>query len=905
MTDGAASRPEDPGRLRWLSVDVTLPPDYPAEWETHAVMADGAPVEIRPIRPSDRDRLAAFHQRQSPTSIYYRYFQHRGPLRDSELDHLTQLDYRTRMAFVALLNDQLVAVARYEPYPTGDRPEVAFLVDDEHHGRGLATLMLEYLAAAARARGVPGFVATVLPENHGMLRVFRQAGFDVVTKFLDGLIDVELDIALTADSSEAISSRATQAGSRSMERLLSPSSVAVVGASRRSGAIGHELLRSLLLGGFTGPLYAVNRSADEVLGLPSHPSLAAIGESVDLAVVAVPAVEVDAVVAEAAEAGVSALLVVSSGFAEEGPEGVERERRLVAQARGSGMRLVGPNAFGMVNTAEDVSMRALFLPLAPPAGRVALASQSGPLGSAVLEHMTRSEVGLSSFVALGNRADVSVNDLLDYWTGEETTNVITLYVENFGNLRNFARGARAASLAKPVVTMRPADPRLDALLTQSGVVMVDDVSELSDVAGLATKQPLPTGRRVVIVSNAASVARLAVAACRRHGLEPVLPASIEHPAGLGRVDDAVLVADIDAISLAGGGTPGSYEELLVAASVSDDVDAVMVAIVPNPGLADRTLRQLITRVDRSINKPMLAVGLVGPETIAVEGVPTYSFPDEAARTLGRLADYVEWRKTAAVTEGPVRWTEPRADMPEAAEITAVLGDAPEVTITLWSPEAAAVVELLDLPVPEWRLATGADDVVAAADELGYPVVLKAEDVRQRAIGEAGGVAIDLHDPDQVRAAYGRMAEDPDVDLGVTAVQRMVPSKANVRLGLVQDPDLGAYVFVGLGGVAAQRQESLARRYLPLDERLVGELVDELAIAVPLADEARDVIGPVIGQLGQLANAFPELAKIRLDPFLVAGEQSSAGDLEIVLRPWRRDPLSEVRRLEPAPPAVQP
>lgn len=890
-------------------MDATLPPDYPAEWETYAVMADGAPVEIRPIRPSDRDRLAAFHQRQSPTSIYYRYFQHRGPLRSEELDHLTQLDYRTRMAFVALLNDELVAVARYEPYPVGERPEVAFLVDDEHHGRGLATLMLEYLAAAARARGFRGFVATVLPENHGMLRVFRQAGFEVVTKFLDGLIDVELDIALTPDSSEAISSRASQAGSRSIERLLSPSSIAVVGASREPGAIGHELLGNLQRGGFVGPLYAVNRAAEEVLGVPSHPSLTAIGEPVDLAVVAVPAAEVDAVVSEAAEVGVSALLVVSSGFAEEGPEGVERERRLVAQARGSGMRLVGPNAFGLVNTADEVSMRALFLPLAPEAGRVALASQSGPLGSAVLEHMSRAGIGLSSFVALGNRADVSVNDLVDFWAGEDRTDVITLYVENFGNLRNFARGARAASLTKPVITMRPADSRLDDLLTQSGVVMVDAVSELSEVAELATKQPLPTGRQVVIVSNAASVARLAVAACRRHGLEPVLPASIQHPAsaqhaaGIGRVDEAVLVADIDAISLAGGASPGSYEELLVAASVSDDVDSIMVALVPNPGLSDETLRDLIGRVDRSINKPMVSVGLVGPEVIAVEGVPTYSFPDEAARTLGRLTDYIEWRKTAATVDAPARWTEPQTDLPEAAEIAAVLGDAAEKVITLWSPEAGDVVTLLDLPVPDWRLATGVDAVVAAADELGYPVVLKSEDVRQRAIGEAGGVAIDLHDPDQVRAAHGRMASDPDVELGTTAIQRMVPAKANVRLGLVQDPDLGAYVFVALGGAAAKNQETLARRYLPLDDRSVGELVDALVLAVLLDDESQAVIGAVLGHLGRVASAFPELAKVRLDPFLVAGQQSSTGDLEIVLRHWRRDPLSEVRRLESASPSA--
>lgn len=878
-------------------MDPELPPGYPAEWETHAVLADGAPVEIRPIRPSDRDQLDAFHQRQSPTSIYYRYFQHRGRLRPAELDHLTQIDYQERMAFVALLSDELVAVARYESYPEGNRPELAFLVDDTHHGRGLATLMLEYLAAAARARGIEGFVATVLPENHGMLRVFRQAGFAIETRFDGGLIEVELDIALTPSSTEAISSRASQAGARSIERLLRPSSIAVVGASRQPGAIGHELLKNLQKGGFTGALYAVNRAADEVLGLPSHPSLGAIDAPVDLAVIAVPAAEVDDVVADAAQTGVSGLLVVSSGFREEGPEGAEREYRLVDRARGSGMRLVGPNAFGMVNTADDVSMRALFLPLAPEAGAVALASQSGPLGSAVLELMRREGVGLSSFVALGNRADVSVNDLLEHWRTEPRTEVITLYVENFGNLRNFARDARAASMAKPVVTMRPGDARLEALLTQSGVVMVDAVSELSEVAELATEQPLPAGRSVAIVANAASVARLAVAACRRQGLEPVSPSSIEHPEGPGRVEGAVLVADIDAISLAGGGTPRSYEELLVAASVSDDVDSIMVAMVPNPGLSEREVRDLISRVDRSIQKPMLAVGLVGPEAIAVDGVPTYSFPDEAARTLARLAHYTEWRAAATAQSSSPSGAEGRAEMPETAEFAALLGDDRELTVTLWTPAAPKLMDLLDLPVPQWRLGRTVDELVAAAEALSYPVVLKAQGARRRAIGEAGGVAIDLHDADQLRAAYGRMGDDPDVDVALTAVQQMVPSTANVRLGLIQDPSVGAFVFVGLGGAAARNQEPLGRRYLPIGDRHVDELVSILAAAVPLEGPGQDVIKAVLRRLGALGLAVPELARILLDPFLVAGDQSAAGDIEVELRPWRRDPLSEVRRLE--------
>ncbi|MEM8922024.1 MAG: GNAT family N-acetyltransferase [Actinomycetota bacterium] len=873
--------------------DPDDPAGYPVEWETHAVLSDGAPVEIRPIKPSDAPELDAFHQRQSPTSIYYRYFQHRGRLRPEELTRLTTVDYRKRMAFVALLGDRLVAVARYEPYPVGERPEVAFLVDDDHQGRGLGTLMLEYLAAAARARGIPGFLASVLPENHRMLRVFRRAGFGTKTRFADGYIEVELDIAITSASTDAIAARASVARTRSVERLLRPTSIAVVGASRQPGAIGHELFANLRAGGFAGGLYPVNRAADELLGETAYDSIGAIGRPVDLAVVAVPAAEVEAVVADAAAAGVGALLVVSSGFSELGPKGAERERRLVDEARSNGMRLVGPNAFGLVNTAAEVSMRALFLPLHPEAGRVAVASQSGPLGSAVLERLRREGVGLSSFVAFGNRADVSVNDLLDYWTHDAETDVIIMYVENFGNLRNFAQRARAASIVKPVVTMRPSQGHVGELLDQSGVVVVEAVSELAEVAQLATDQPLPTGTNVAIVANAASVARLAVAACRRHGLNPVIPASIEIPEGPPEVDGAVLVADIDAISLAGGASPRDYEELVVTAAVSDDVDAVIIALVPNPGLDDDEVRTVVSRVDRSIEKPVVSVGLVGPEAIAVPGVPTYSFPDEAARTLGRLARYVVWRDEVRL--GPAVYPEgpPVSTLPAVADH---LGDADEVVMTLWTEGASELVELLGLPVPEWRAADEVEELVAAAESLGYPVVLKAQEARRRAIGEAGGVAIDLHDADQLRRAHARMTSDPDVDLRPAAVQRMVPSVANVRLELVQDPRQGSYVTVGLGGAAAASLPPVARRWAPLDGVLADQLVDALAGRVDLDPDARSAVRHVLLTLGELALAVPELATVTLDPFLVAGKASAAGDLEVVLRPWTPNPLNEVRRL---------
>lgn len=872
-----------------------LPAGYPSEWETHAVLADGVPVELRPIRPSDRNRLDAFHRRQSPTSIYYRFFQHRPKLTGRELDYFTQIDYSERMAFVALIGDEFVAVARYESLAVGDRPEVAFLVDDQHHGRGLATLLLEYLAAAARARGLTGFVATVLPENHGMLRVFRQAGFDLVTRFDDGLIEVELDISLTPETTEAIADRQSRARSASVARLLRPSTVAMVGASRRPGSLGHELFRQLLAGGLNGELFAVNPAADEILGQRAWPSLSAIETKVDLAVVAVPADQVESVVADAGQAQVSGLLVVSSGFGDRGPEGLERERRLVALALGHGMRLIGPNAFGMVNTASDIGLRALFLPVAPSPGSVAMVSQSGPLGSALLEHMTRSGVGVSSFVAIGNRADVSVNDLLEYWRLDTETEAILLYVENFGNLRNFARIAQVVSAVKPIVTLRPSSEHLSELLAQSGVITVDGVGELAAIAQLVVDQPIPTGRRVAIVTNAASVGRLSAGACSRAGLQVVTPRSVEQSFAQG-AGGAVLVDDVDAVSLAGGHRPPDYEEILVATAVSDEVDAVLIAIVPNLELSYERLRDLIARVNRSIQKPILATGLVGSENIKVPGVPTFAFPEEAARALGLVTSYGEWRRSqeahrrTGTENGSASVTDPHP------QLIGLLGDAAELVVTLWSTEARRVIDVLGLPVPPWLLGSELDELIDGAERLGYPVVLKAQDAINRSIGEAGGVAIDLHNASQLEAAFGRMTRSVGLDLLPAVVQKMVPAVGNAKIELIQDPALGAFVTVGVGGAGATKIPPTARRFLPLHPAATDELVAQLADRLVLDDPAGRAIADLIARLATLAQGTPELARVSLNPFLIAGAASAVGDLEVVIRPWRRDPLSEVRRL---------
>ncbi|MEZ5409107.1 MAG: GNAT family N-acetyltransferase [Acidimicrobiales bacterium] len=875
-----------------------LPPGYPTMWETHAVLSDGSPVELRPVRPSDRDLIEVFHKRQSPESIYFRFFQHRPELTDKELDYFTTIDYEARMAFVALIGGELVAVARYESSPYDPRPEVAFFVDDRHHGLGLATLLLEYLAAAARSRGLDGFVASVLPENYAMLGVFRKAGFGVKTRFEDGVIQVELDITLTPHTTDVIAERNSRARSRSVARLLRPASVAVVGASRHHGSVGHGLLRSLVDGGFTGEIFPVNPAADEVLGRRCWPSLTAIGRPIDLVVVAVPAAAVEAVTAEAADVGCGGLLIVSSGFAEVGPAGAEREQRLVTTARSNGMRIVGPNAFGLVNTDPAVQLRALFLPITPIAGPLALMSESGPLGGAVLERICQAGLGISSFVAAGNRADVSVNDVLDYWLTDDATSAVLLYVENYGNLRTFARTARTVSARKPIVALRPPDEDLIELLSRSGVILVEGVAGLAEMAQVTASQPLPAGRRVAVVSNAASVARLAVAACRRQGLEVVEPA-VGHQAGVGAGRGAVLVADVDVVVPDEERIRPDYDQVLVTVAASAEVDILLVALVPTLELSVDDLGALLHRIHRTIPKPVAAVGLVSPDRLVAPGVPLYTFPEEAARSLGRLAAYAEWRGRQQDDKAAGRDPAGEEAALEAAlrpRLRELLAGDTEQTHTLWSPALDDLPATLQLPVAPWRRAGSLDEAVAAGTELGFPVVLKAASPVRRTVGEAGGAAIDLHDTVQLAAAYERMLAVRGPAMLPVVVQRMVEGTAHAKVELHQDRYQGAWVAAGLGGSAGDVMRPLVRRFLPLLGGEAEEMAGELGRALHLDPASERALASLVDHMARLGAAAPELALLRLDPVLVAGPATAAADVELVLRSVRPDPLAEVRRL---------
>ncbi|MGW8570150.1 GNAT family N-acetyltransferase [Streptomyces niveus] len=560
---------------------------YPAHWEADVVLRDGGTARVRPITTDDAERLVSFYEQVSDESKYYRFFAPYPRLSDKDVYRFTHHDYVDRVGLAVTVGGEFVATVRYDRIDArgmpasapADEAEVAFLVQDAHQGRGIASALLEHIAAVARERGIRRFAAEVLPANNKMIKVFRDAGFTQKRNFEDGSVRLVLDLEPTAESLAVQRGREQRAEARSVQRLLGPSSVAVVGAGRTAGGVGRAVLRNLLDGGFTGRVYAVNLALPpdlaEIDGVPAVRSLAEIREPVDLAIVAVPAERVPDVVADCGEHGVQGLVVLSAGYAESGPAGRERQRELVRQARSYGMRVIGPNAFGVINTSPAVRLNASLAPEPPDRGRIGLFTQSGAIGIALLAGLVRRGAGLSTFVSAGNRADVSGNDFLQYWHDDPDTDVVLLYLESIGNPRKFTRLARRTGAIKPVVVAKGArhsgsappghavpvtripDATVSALLSQAGVIRADTVTELVDAGLLLSTQPLPAGPHVAILGNSESLGLLTYDACLTEGLRPLPP-----------------------LDLTTSARPEDFRTALATALADPGCDAVVVTAIP-------------------------------------------------------------------------------------------------------------------------------------------------------------------------------------------------------------------------------------------------------------------------------------------------------------------------------------
>lgn len=866
------------------------------------VLRDGGTARIRPITTDDAERLVSFYEQVSDESKYYRFFAPYPRLSAKDVHRFTHHDYVDRVGLAVTVGGEFIATVRYDRINAQGRPatapadeaEVAFLVQDAHQGRGVASTLLEHIAAVARERGIRRFAAEVLPANNKMIKVFRDAGYTQQRSFEDGAVHLTLDLEPTAESLAVQRAREQRAEARSVQRLLAPGSVAVIGAGRTPGGVGRTVLRNLLGAGFTGRAYAVNRAfaADQATidGVPAHRSLGEIGESVDLAVVAVPAERVPEAVADCGEHGVQGLVVLSAGYAEWGAEGRERQRELVRQARAYGMRIIGPNAFGIINNSEAVRLNASLAPERPAPGRIGLFTQSGAIGIALLSGLYRRGAGLSTFISAGNRADISGNDFLQYWFEDPDTDVALLYLESLGNPRKFTRLARRTAAVKPVVVVKGArhsgstppghavpvsripDATVSALMRQAGVIRVDTVTEMVDAGLLLADQPLPAGGRVAILGNSESLGLLTYDACLAEGLRPrppidlttaATPQDFREALAEALADggcDAVVVTAIPWVGENGEAESGDGEVLataLHAAAASGPAKPVAVVHVEMGGLAEALAAATSTVAQQRPAPPPPALAVPAPPaTTARTAAATEAAPENAAgdapvapRPLGRIPAYPAAERAVRALAEAVRYAQWRRE-------TAVPGKVPEfLDDTIDEPAAAALIETLLGPDPDPRgrplehdearellarygitvrptlPAPGPEEAVAAAARLGYPVALKTTAPHLRHRADLGGVRLDLDGEAALRRAYGELTGL----LGQPAelrpvVQSMAPRGVDTVVRATIDPAAGAVLSFGLAGAPSELLGDTAHRLVPATDRDAAELIRSIKAA---------------------------------------------------------------------------
>ncbi len=884
-----STAPAGPAPATLLSVDVA-PESSPPEsspWVSDVVLSDGATVHVRPILPSDAGALVAFHGRLTPESIYYRFFSPKPRLTAKEVDRFTTVDMVDRAALVAELGDDVIAVARFDRWPGRDEAEVAFTVADEHQGRGLATILLEHLAAIARAQGIDRFTAEVLPDNRAMLGVFRRAGFEVRNEFSGGVVDVAFDIAPTEHYLESVDRREQRAESRSIARLLRPATIAVIGASDRKGSVGREIFRNLLNSGFQGAVYPVNPTVPHVASVPAAASVLDIADDIHLAIVAVPAEAVATVIAECAQKRVRGAVVISTGFADAGPQGEARQRELVELARRHGMRIVGPASMGVINTDPACPMHASFAPLDVLPGRLAVSLQSGPLGTAMIELAKRLGVGLSNFVSLGDMGDVSANDLLNYWYDDPATEAVLLYTEGFGNPRKFGRIARRVSRRKPIVAVKagrgnPDDAAGDAVYQQAGVIRVDTVRELFDVGRVLVGQPLPAGNRVAVVTNARSPATLALDGLEAAGLVPAILGVDTATELAHHLSAEVMVTN--PLDLTFRSVPADYRVALEVVLADPGVDAVLAIYAPPLVVARHDVASAIVGVAHGTGKPVLTVtlGLDDGPLLPGSSVPAFAFPEPAASTLGRVVRYAAWRARA---EGVV----PQLDRVDAEAARGIVEHALGVRPSGTLLPLAVSQELLatyGIAVAPAVAVTSLEGALAAADELGYPVALKAAGLVRLVRSESGGVALDVQDAVELAGTYERMRASLGAAMAEAVVQRMVPGGVETCATVEAHPAFGPVVSFGLGGAFADAIADRPARSLPLTDVDADELVASSRAASALTALGVDhaALRDVLLRLGQLADDRPEIVKARLNPVLASPTGAWVVDAEVHVGP---------------------
>jgi acetyl coenzyme A synthetase (ADP forming)-like protein len=879
---------------------VSLPVD------THVVLRDGSTLRLRPLAPGDdrwlgtldalvaADRNAAFMRLLPSTPEHVARVVDAGPAE--------------AFALVAELGGRPCAVATYRRRPdTPDHAEVAFAVADAAQGRGIGTRMLEVLAGIARAHGLAAFDAELGGRQDAMLRVLTDSGFDLGRHRDAGVLTVEISLEPTPELEARVAARAQVAATASLKAFFSPASIAVVGASATRGKIGSEVLHNLRDQGFTGRLTAIHPTLRRLATVPVYPRITSVPHPVDLAIVCVPAAAVAGVVDDCVTHGVKAIVIISAGFSEIGPEGAALEADIVARIRRAGVRLVGPNCMGLVNTDPSVRLNATFSPVYPPAGRLAMSTQSGALGLAILDYARQHDIGLSTFVSIGNKADVSANDLLQYWAGDDRTDVILLYLESFGNPRKFSQIARRLGRRKPIVALKSgrsaagaraaashtgalasSDTIVDALFRQAGVIRTHTIEEMFDVARLLVHQPVPAGRRVAILTNAGGPGILAADACEAEGLSvprlsdasaAALRAMLAREASVGNPIDMVASARAD-----------QYERALSVLLADEGIDAVLVIFIPPLVTKTEDVARAVARAQAANpDKPILAVFMPSASAQPIlSPVPCFSFPEAATVALARAAAYGEWLRA------------PESAPPDFHDID-VSGARTRIDAALargggWldPQDALALVATAGITVARGEVVAGETAAVEAARRLGYPVVLKGAGPEVIHKTELKAVVMGLRSDEAVARAWQDLRSRLGDRMTGAFVQEMVRGGVEMLVGAVEDPTFGPVIACATGGTLAELVADSQFRLHPLGPEDAAEMVTKLRGSALLAGyrgaspaDTHAFIDALL-RVSALVGLCPEIAELDVNPLAVLPQGVRALDARVrVERPASR------------------
>ncbi len=879
---------------------------YPKHREADVVLRDGSTAHLRPVRAEDVDTLLHLFTDLDPASQAFRFFS--GAV---DLEQVAQLmasvDYEERYGLIASRGADGHPIGHGVYIALGEgRAEVAFAVAEQMQGQGLGTILLAHLAEAAAENGITTFLAEVLPQNHRMIKMFRESGFRVETRATADGVTVEFPTSFSAAAIARFEDRDRLAARAAVTRLLKPHSVAVVGASRRRGTVGGEVLHNMLTSGFAGPLFAVNPASDSVQSVPAFPSVNEIPGEVDLAVIAVKAEETVAVARECAAKGARSLVVLSAGFTEVGTDGAGREHELLEVCRDAGMRLVGPNCLGILNTAPDAGLNASFAPTAPPPGNVGFVTQSGALGLALIDFAASRGIGVSSFASVGNRADITANDLLEYWEEDEGTALALLYIESFSDPRRFGRVARRVGRRKPIVAVKSgrsasgaraasshtgallaaSDRTTDALFEQSGVIRAETLAELLDVAALLSSQPLPGGSRVGIITNAGGPGIMCADVCEAVGLEvPLVPDSLRAELGEFLPAAAGLGNPVDLIATA---SAEQYRKAIGAMAAWDGIDA-LIAIFIRPLLTEAedvaaAIRRAVDELPRAI--PVQAVFMSPADGTAISDsaqIPTYVYPEDAATALGKAVRHALWRDR------------PDPALPEfgdlrSDEATAILSAALAAgSEWLGAEDCVRLLDCYGIATPEAITVAAPEEAAEAAARLGGRVALKAHGPKILHKSELGAVQTGLEGREQVLVAARRMDRalaEAGVERSSFLVQQMVEEGVELLVGVATDPVFGAVVACGAGGTAVELLGDVSVRVCPLAGNDAAEMLGSLAIA-PMLDGFRglppvdaEALQALLLRVSALATERSEITELDLNPVLASPSGALAADVRI-------------------------